>query len=232
MHDQPGRKAVHIVIMGCGRVGSTLAHILEDQGHSVAVIDQDAEAFRKLRRRFKGSRITGIGFDRDVLTEAGIERRRRLRRGQQRRQLQHHLRPGGPRVVRRRAGRGPHLRPPAGRGLPAAGHPHRGHRPLDRRPDAAPAAARGRRAAVARPDRHDRAGRGGLHRTLAGREGQARWRSPPGPRSPSSTRLGEADGPGPGTVLQEGDVLHVVAEEDDLDRIVEVLSAAARKGSR
>ncbi len=65
---------MHIVIMGCGRVGSTIAHILEDQGHSVAVIDRDAEAFRKLRSGFKGSRITGIGFDREVLSEAGIER--------------------------------------------------------------------------------------------------------------------------------------------------------------
>jgi trk system potassium uptake protein TrkA len=64
---------VHIVIMGCSRVGSTLAHILEDQGHSVAVIDQDADAFRKLRSGFKGRKITGYGFDRDVLIEAGIE---------------------------------------------------------------------------------------------------------------------------------------------------------------
>jgi trk system potassium uptake protein len=64
---------VHIVIMGCGRVGSTLAHILEDQGHSVAVIDQDVDAFRKLRSGFKGRKITGYGFDRDVLIEAGIE---------------------------------------------------------------------------------------------------------------------------------------------------------------
>ncbi|HEY1915204.1 MAG TPA: TrkA family potassium uptake protein [Streptosporangiaceae bacterium] len=64
---------MHIVIMGCGRVGSTIAHILEDQGHSVAVIDQDAEAFRKLRSGFKGRKITGYGFDRDVLIEAGIE---------------------------------------------------------------------------------------------------------------------------------------------------------------
>src|SRR5260370_24620423 len=68
-----GRKAVHIVVMGCGRVGSTIAHILEDQDHSVAVIDQDPDAFRKLTASFKGSRITGIGFDRDVLIEAGIE---------------------------------------------------------------------------------------------------------------------------------------------------------------
>jgi trk system potassium uptake protein len=65
---------VHIVIMGCGRVGSSIAHSLEDSGHSVAVIDQDPEAFRKLRSGFKGTKVTGIGFDRDVLTEAGIER--------------------------------------------------------------------------------------------------------------------------------------------------------------
>jgi trk system potassium uptake protein len=64
---------VHIVIMGCGRVGSTLAHILEDKGHTVAIIDQSPEAFRRLRGGFKGRRITGFGFDRDVLVEAGIE---------------------------------------------------------------------------------------------------------------------------------------------------------------
>jgi trk/ktr system potassium uptake protein len=64
---------VHIVIMGCGRVGSTLAHILEEQGHSVAIIDMDPDAFRKLGSAFKGRRVTGIGFDRDVLMEAGIE---------------------------------------------------------------------------------------------------------------------------------------------------------------
>jgi trk system potassium uptake protein TrkA len=64
---------VHIVIMGCGRVGSTLAHILEDKGHSVAIIDQSPEAFRRLRGGFRGRRVTGVGFDRDVLEEAGIE---------------------------------------------------------------------------------------------------------------------------------------------------------------
>ena len=65
---------VHIVIMGCGRVGSSIAHTLEDSDHSVAVIDQDPEAFRKLRSGFKGTKVTGVGFDRDVLTEAGIQR--------------------------------------------------------------------------------------------------------------------------------------------------------------
>jgi trk/ktr system potassium uptake protein len=65
---------VHVVIMGCGRVGSTLAHSLESRGHSVAVIDQDADAFRRLGPDFGGITVTGIGFDGDVLREAGIER--------------------------------------------------------------------------------------------------------------------------------------------------------------
>jgi len=64
---------VHFVIMGCGRVGSTLALSLESQGHDVAVIDQNASAFRRLGTTFEGKRVTGIGFDRDTLTEAGIE---------------------------------------------------------------------------------------------------------------------------------------------------------------
>ena len=65
---------MHIVIMGCGRVGSTIAHILEDRDNSIAVIDRDPEAFRRLRSAFKGDKITGIGFDRAVLIQAGIER--------------------------------------------------------------------------------------------------------------------------------------------------------------
>ncbi len=65
---------MHIVIMGCGRVGSSLAHGLEDLGHSVAVVDQNAESFRRLRPEFDGKRITGVGFDRDVLIAAGVER--------------------------------------------------------------------------------------------------------------------------------------------------------------
>src|SRR5687768_9459886 len=59
--------------MGCGRVGSTIAHTLEDAGHSVAIIDRDAGAFRRLRSTFAGKRIEGFGFDRDVLIDAGIE---------------------------------------------------------------------------------------------------------------------------------------------------------------
>lgn len=65
---------MHVVIMGCGRVGSTLAASLEARGHTVSVIDQDSDAFRRLGPDFAGSTITGIGFDREVLIEAGIER--------------------------------------------------------------------------------------------------------------------------------------------------------------
>jgi trk system potassium uptake protein TrkA len=64
---------VHVVIMGCGRVGSALAKSLESAGHSVAIIDRDAGAFRRLPAEFVGQRVTGIGFDRDTLVEAGIE---------------------------------------------------------------------------------------------------------------------------------------------------------------
>jgi trk system potassium uptake protein TrkA len=69
-----GESRVHVVIMGCGRVGSTLAHNLEARDHTVAVIDQNADAFRRLGPEFGGITVTGIGFDGDVLREAGIER--------------------------------------------------------------------------------------------------------------------------------------------------------------
>jgi trk system potassium uptake protein TrkA len=64
---------VHVVIMGCGRVGSSLANELESAGHSVAIIDQTREAFRRLGANFNGRTVTGMGFDRDTLIEAGIE---------------------------------------------------------------------------------------------------------------------------------------------------------------
>ena len=60
--------------MGCGRVGALLAHSLDDLGHSVAVIDQEAGAFRRLGTNFGGLTVTGVGFDRETLESAGIER--------------------------------------------------------------------------------------------------------------------------------------------------------------
>ena len=65
---------MHIVILGCGRVGSLLADRLDEAGHSVAIVDQDARAFRRLRAQFSGETVTGIGFDRETLEKAGIER--------------------------------------------------------------------------------------------------------------------------------------------------------------
>lgn len=64
---------MHVVIMGCGRVGSSLANELETAGHSVAIIDMSREAFRRLGANFNGRTVTGMGFDRDTLIEAGIE---------------------------------------------------------------------------------------------------------------------------------------------------------------
>lgn len=65
---------MHVVIMGCGRVGSTLAHSLEARGHSVAIVDQDANAFRRLGADFAGVTVTGVGFEAATLREAGIAR--------------------------------------------------------------------------------------------------------------------------------------------------------------
>lgn len=59
--------------MGCGRVGATLAQSLESHGHTVAVIDQNPDAFRRLDSDFGGSKVTGLGFDRDTLAQAGID---------------------------------------------------------------------------------------------------------------------------------------------------------------
>ena len=59
--------------MGCGRVGASLARALERAGHEVAVIDQNESAFRRLGTSFDGRTVTGLGFDRDTLRAAGIE---------------------------------------------------------------------------------------------------------------------------------------------------------------
>ncbi|MGQ0833036.1 MAG: potassium channel family protein [Microthrixaceae bacterium] len=64
---------MHVVVVGCGRVGAGLARILEEGGHTVAVVDKAQKAFRRLPEDFRGRTILGIGFDRDLLREAGIE---------------------------------------------------------------------------------------------------------------------------------------------------------------
>ena len=220
---------MHIVIMGCGRVGSTIAHILEDQDHSVAVIDQDPDAFRKLRPGFKGSKITGIGFDRDVLIEAGIERadafaavssgdnsnvisarvvresfgvERVVARIYDPRRAEVYQRLGIPTVATVRWTADQMLR----KLLPE------GAEPLWRDPTGAIVLAE-----VAYSDHW-------LGEKVTALEESARA------RITFIARLGEAMIPGPSTVLQEGDVLHVVAEDRDLERIAGAFARAAGRG--
>jgi trk system potassium uptake protein len=220
---------VHIVIMGCGRVGSTIAHILEDQGHSVAMIDQDPDAFRKLRPGFKGTKITGIGFDRDVLIEAGIERadafaavssgdnsnviaarvvresfgvNRVVARIYDPRRAEVYQRLGIPTVATVRWTADQMLR----RLLPE------GAAPLWRDPTGTIVLAE-----VAYDDHW-------LGEKVTGLEEAART------RIAFISRLGEAMLPGPATVLQEGDELYLVTDERELDRIAAEFARPAAPG--
>jgi trk system potassium uptake protein len=220
---------VHIVIMGCGRVGSTIAHILEDHGHSVAVIDQDPDAFRKLSAGFKGNKITGIGFDRDVLIEAGIERAdafaavssgdnsnviaarvvresfgvgRVVARIYDPRRAEVYQRLGIPTVATVRWTADQMLR----KLLPE------GAQPLWRDPTGAIVLAE-----VAYSERW-------LGEKVTALEEAART------KIAFISRLGEALMPGPGTVLQEGDVLHVIADDRGLDRIAAAFAKPAGPG--
>jgi len=220
---------VHIVIMGCGRVGSTLAHIVEDRGYSVAIIDQDPEAFRKLGSSFKGSRVTGMGFDRDVLIQAGIEEAdafaavssgdnsniisarvaresfgidRVAARIYDPRRAEVYQRLGIPTVATVRWTADQMLR----RLLPE------GAEPLWRDPTGKIVLAE-----VAFSDR------------WLGEKIKAIELST-GTRIAFVDRLGEAMIPAPGTVLQEGDVLHVIGHEDELDRNTELFSTGPEGG--
>jgi trk system potassium uptake protein len=220
---------VHIVIMGCGRVGSTIAHILEDQQHSVAVIDQNPDSFRKLSAGFKGKKITGVGFDRDVLIEAGIEQadafaavssgdnsnviaargaresfgvERVVARIYDPRRAEVYQRLGIPTVATVRWTADQMLR----KLLPE------GAQPLWRDPTGRIVLAE-----VAYSDHW-------LGEKLTALEEAART------KIAFMNRLGEATLPGPGTVLQEGDVLHVITEERDLDRITAAFTKPAPPG--
>jgi len=64
---------VKVVILGCGRVGSTLATMLDRSGHTVAIIDQSSDSFQRLSPEFGGETIVGNGVDEDVMLRAGIK---------------------------------------------------------------------------------------------------------------------------------------------------------------
>jgi len=70
MADSNGRR---VVILGCGRVGSTLARQLAVDGYAVTVIDSTADSFRRLGGKFKGTKIVGNGLDQDTMRKAGVE---------------------------------------------------------------------------------------------------------------------------------------------------------------
>ena len=220
---------MHIVIMGCGRVGSTLAHILEDRDYTVAIIDKDPTAFRRLRSSFKGNRVTGIGFDRDVLVAAGIEhagafaavssgdnsniiaaRVVRETFGVQRvaariydpRRAEVYQRVGIATVATVRWTADQMLR----KLLPD------GAEPLWRDPSG--------KVVIAEVPYSD----GWLGEQVRAIEAATRA------RVAFLSRLGEAMVPGPAAVLQEGDELHVIARDDDLDRIAVALAAGPEEG--
>jgi len=64
---------MNIVIMGCGRVGAQLASMLDEEGHTVTIIDKEDYSFRRLNANFRGTALVGDGTDEDILMKAGIE---------------------------------------------------------------------------------------------------------------------------------------------------------------
>jgi len=65
---------MHVIIIGCGRVGAYAAAAFAREGHSVVVIDKEPKAFRRLPKNFTGTRIVGVAYDRETLEKAGIAR--------------------------------------------------------------------------------------------------------------------------------------------------------------
>jgi len=65
------KKIMRYLIVGCGRVGSTLAKLLDADAHEVIVIDENPNAFKRLGHKFKGEVVVGTGIDYDVLKRSG-----------------------------------------------------------------------------------------------------------------------------------------------------------------
>jgi trk system potassium uptake protein TrkA len=220
---------VHIVIMGCGRVGSTLAHILEDRGNTVAVVDRDPEAFRRLRPAFKGERVTGMGFDREVLSRAGIERAdsfAAVSSGDNSNII-------AARVARETFGV---------RQVAARIYDPRRAEVYERLGIPTVATVRWTADQMLRkllPESSEPLWRDATGKVVLTQVSVSpSWIGEPvkaleasaGTRIAYIDRLGEAIVPLPGTMLQEGDVVHVIAPENEIDRIAAAFAARDRSG--
>ncbi len=73
MPSSPTTSPLTVVILGCGRVGSTLARQMSNEGNAVTIIDLTSDAFRRLGTKFRGQRLVGSGLDQDLLRRAGLE---------------------------------------------------------------------------------------------------------------------------------------------------------------
>ena len=96
-----------IIIMGCGKVGTQVSRLMAAEGHEVTVIDPDPTALARLGPEFKGRRLTGVGFDRKVLLDAGIEQAEAFAATSTFRQRQHRGGADRPHDLPRPAGRLP-----------------------------------------------------------------------------------------------------------------------------
>lgn len=65
---------MYVIIVGCGRVGSELANLLQNEGHNVVIIDKSPKSFQRLGSKFNGVTLAGNGFDIELLKEAGVEK--------------------------------------------------------------------------------------------------------------------------------------------------------------
>lgn len=220
---------MHVVIVGCGRVGSSVSRRLLDDGHSVALVDKDASSFdKRFPEGFPGAKVVGYGFDRDVLAEAGIDRAEAVaavtsgdnsniivaRIARETYQVQHVVAriydPGRALVYRRL-------------GIPTIATVDWSTDQVLRRlfPDVT-------RAEWIDPSGHLAIVERGLPPGSAGRS-LADLDDPPRWRLVSVTRGGRAQMPKPGLLGQEGDVLHFLAERTALPDLGEHLAASRRE---
>ena len=220
---------MHVIVVGCGRVGSRLATRLSAESHDVVVVDRRPEAFRKLSASFTGETVVGVGFDRDRLIAAGVERADALAAvtsGDNSNILVARVAReafGVERVVARiydprRAEIYERL------GIPTVATVQWTTDRVMRRllPVGSPAEWIDPTAAVSLVERP-------ISSPWAGRQ-VAALESATSSRVVSLTRLGAASLPASGTVLQDGDLVHLAVATPDIDRLDDALTALATSG--